>query len=164
VPNSVIAWSGGSEIRVSFQPCRFFDSVADHKRYRAREGWGRQLAGILSGHVRLVASLFAVLACAAVHAEDLDQGKSPQKLFADSCAACHKSARGLTKRGYLTLYFFLKDHYASNSTSAWALTSYLESVEDTPRGRSKQTAGKTPPRPQATSGTPPRPPEAVPKR
>jgi mono/diheme cytochrome c family protein len=106
------------------------------------------------------------LACAAAHAEDLDQGKSPQKLFADSCAACHKSARGLTKRGYLTLYFFLKDHYASNSTSAWALTSYLESVEDTPRRHSKQTAEKTPPPPQVkwTSGAPPRPPEAVPKR
>ena len=64
--------------------------------------------GNLSARVRLVVSLSAVLACAAVRAEDLDQGKSGQRLFADSCAACHKSAKGLTKRGYLTLYFFLR--------------------------------------------------------
>jgi len=96
-----------------------------------------------------------------VRAEDLDQGKSAQRLFADSCAACHKSARGLTKRGYLPLYFFLRDHYASNSTSAWALTAYLESIDDTPRGHSK----KTPPSAQVkrASGAPPRPPASVPQ-
>jgi hypothetical protein len=133
----------------------------------AHEERGRQLVrGNLSARVRLVVSLSAVLACAAVRAEDLDQGKSGQRLFADSCAACHKSAKGLTKRGYLTLYFFLKDHYASNSTSAWALTSYLESVDSAPRSRSRKSAEKATPPPQInrTSGAPPRPPAAVPQR
>jgi mono/diheme cytochrome c family protein len=112
-------------------------------------------------------SLLVLLFCGAVRAEDLDQGKSAQRLFADSCAACHKSAKGLTKRGYLTLYFFLKDHYASNSTSAWALTSYLESVDDTPRGHQHKSAERaSPPAPQAkgASGGPPRPPASVPQR
>ena len=126
------------------------------------------MRGRFSVRFRLALAFLAVLACTAARAEDLDQGKSPQKLFADSCAACHKSAKGLTKRGYLALYFFLRDHYASNSTSAWALTSYLESVEGAPRGRSQKSAEKTThaPSPQASStpGTPPRPPSAVPQR
>jgi mono/diheme cytochrome c family protein len=108
-----------------------------------------------------------VLACAPARGEDLDQGKSGEKLFAESCAACHKSAKGLTKRGYLTLYFFLRDHYASNSTSAWALTSYLESVDGgAPRAHSRKSADRSSPTPRVnwTAGTPPRPPEAVPKR
>jgi hypothetical protein len=134
------------------------------------EGRGWQLVrGILSRRVWLVLGLVAVLACAGARAENLDQGKSGQKLFADTCVSCHKSAKGLTKRGYLALYFFLKDHYVTDSTSAWALTSYLESVEDTPRGRSKKTAERAaspPSSPQVnwTSGAPPRPPAGVPKR
>ena len=116
----------------------------------------------LSGRIGLAAGLVAVFLCAAVRAEDLDQGKSAQKLFADTCSACHKSARGLTKRGYIPLYWFLKDHYSTSSTAAWALTSYLESVEDAPGGRSKKSA-KRPPA-NSSSGAAPRPPEAVPKR
>ena len=119
----------------------------------------------LSGRVRLAVSLSAVFLCAAVRAEDLDQGKSAQKLFADSCAACHKSAKGLTKRGYLTLYLFLKDHYATSSSSAWALTSYLESVDSAPRSHSRKSAERATPPPQInrTSGAPARPPAAVPQ-
>ncbi len=130
-------------------------------------GRGRQLAEwMLSGRVWLAAGLFGVLACAPARAENLDQGKSGQKLFADTCATCHKSAKGLTKRGYLTLYFFLKDHYVSDSTSAWALTSYLESVEGAPRARSKKAAERAPSSAQVgrTPGAPPRPPAGVPTR
>jgi len=134
----------------------------------ARKGWGRQLAkGNLSGRIWLVAGLLAALAWGDARAENLDQGKSGQKLFADTCATCHKSAKGLTKRGYLTLYFFLKDHYVTDSTSAWALTSYLESVDGTPRGHSKKTTERAaPPSPQVNwnRGAPPHPPAAVPPR
>ena len=133
----------------------------------ARE-WGRQLVrGKLSGQILLAAGLFAVLASVGARAENLDQGKSGQKLFADTCVTCHKSAKGLTKRGYLTLYFFLKDHYVTDSTSAWALTSYLESVDGTPRGHSKKTTERAAqPSPQVNwnRGAPPRPPAAVPPR
>jgi mono/diheme cytochrome c family protein len=123
--------------------------------------------GILSRRIRLALGLLTVLACAPARGEDLDQGKSAQKLFADTCAACHKSAKGLTKRGYLTLYFFLRDHYASNSTSAWALTSYLESVDGgSPKAHSRKSANRSPSAPQVNGkpGAPPRPPEAVPQR
>ncbi len=71
-----------------------------------------------------------VLTGTVASAQNLDQGKSAAKLFADSCAACHRSPRGLAKgRFSFTLYLFLKEHYASNSDSAWALTSYLESLD-----------------------------------
>jgi hypothetical protein len=99
---------------------------------------------------------------ATVRAQNLDEGKSAPKLFAEGCAACHRSARGLAKgRFSLTLFLFLQKHYASSSNSAWALTSYLESVDEAPRGRSR------PKRARAAAGTPPsslRPPVAVPQR
>ncbi|SHL73110.1 hypothetical protein SAMN05444159_6670 [Bradyrhizobium lablabi] len=95
-----------------------------------------------------------VLIGSAAHAQNLDQGKSAAKLFGDSCATCHRSARGLAKgRFRLTLFLFLQEHYASNSSSAWALTSYLESVDSAQRGRSRNAAAK--PSPPATRSSRP---------
>jgi mono/diheme cytochrome c family protein len=117
---------------------------------------------------RMIAALalgaVAVLTSMAALAENLDQGKSGARLFADSCVACHRSAHGLAKgRFSLTLYLFLQQHYASNSSSAWELTSYLESADGAPRGR-PQTAGAKPlPPATRTSGSSPRPPMPVPK-
>lgn len=97
-------------------------------------------------------------------AQNLDQGKPAPKLFAEGCAACHRSPRGLAKgRFSLTLYLFLQKHYASSASSAWALTSYLESVDSAKRGGSRAAAR----RPVATTGTSrssPRPPAPVPAR
>ncbi len=106
-----------------------------------------------------------VIGCGAARAEDLDQGKSAPKLFADSCAACHRSARGLAKgRFSLTLFMFLRDHYATSSSSAWALTSYLESV-DSPKPRPSRAAGAKPSSPVArTERSSVRPPLPVPAR
>jgi hypothetical protein len=80
------------------------------------------------------------------NAQNLDQGKSSAKLFADSCATCHRSPRGLAKdRFNFTLYLFLKEHYASGPDSASALASYLQSVDSNQRGQSQ--AATKPPRP-----------------
>ena len=77
----------------------------------------------------------AALSGPAAIAQNIDQNKPAPKLFAETCAACHRSARGLAKgRFRLTLYMFLQDHYASNSTSAWALTNYLDSLDGGKRG------------------------------
>ena len=98
-------------------------------------------------------------------AQNLDQGKSAPKLFADGCATCHHSARGLAKgRFSLTLYLFLQDHYASNSSSAWALTSYLESVDSPKPGRSRAAAAKASPAATSPSRSSLRPPKPVPVR
>jgi hypothetical protein len=95
------------------------------------------------GRTLLALGVIAVLTGTAANAQNLDQGKSAARLFADSCATCHRSARGLAKgRFNFTLYLFLKEHYASNSDSAWALTSYLESVDSHQRGQPRVTRGR----------------------
>ena len=91
-------------------------------------------------------------------AQNLDQGKSAPKLFAESCVSCHRSPRGLAKgRFHLTLYLFLQKHYSSGSSSAWALTSYLESIDSGKRVAAKRPAAST-----ARSSL--RPPAPVPAR
>jgi len=90
------------------------------------------------GPCLLALCVIVLIAGGAAYAQNLDQGKSAQKLFADSCATCHHSPRGLAKERFrLTLYLFLQKHYSSGSDSAWALTSYLESVDAPQRGKSK---------------------------
>jgi hypothetical protein len=136
----------------------------------AKDDGGMQVISRLISSQELRCGLVALVAIAALgggaaHAQNLDQGKPPAKLFADSCTACHHSPRGLAKgRFSLTLFLFLQKHYASNSSSAWALTSYLESV-DTPRRRSSRTATAKPqPAANSTSGASPRPAQAMPAR
>jgi hypothetical protein len=109
--------------------------------------------------------VISVLIGAPAHAQNLDQGKSAARLFADGCATCHRSARGLANdRFSLTLFLFLQKHYASNSSSAWALTAYLESVDNTQRRRSRVAAAKPSPAAVSTSRSSMRPPMPVPGR
>jgi hypothetical protein len=112
---------------------------------------------------RCLVALGAVYALAgsAAHGQNLDQGKSATRLFADSCATCHRSAPGLARgRSRSQLFQFLQEHYSTSSNTAAELASYLASVDTRRSGRSRATAGK-PPRP-ATSRTPIRPPRPVP--
>ena len=114
-------------------------------------------------HLALVTIL--VLIGGAAHGQNLDQGKSAARLFADTCVSCHRSARGLAKgRFSLTLFMFLRDHYATNSTSAWALTSYLESVDDHSKpGRSRAAGAKASSRGAQAAQSSLRPPAPVPQ-
>jgi hypothetical protein len=116
-----------------------------------------------SGRSLLALAVMAVLTTSAADAQDLDQGKPAPKLFADSCATCHRSARGLAKgRFSLSLFMFLQQHYASNSSSAWALTSYLESVDSPQRGRARTAAAKPSSAAAGTSRSSIRPSASVP--
>jgi len=118
---------------------------------------------ILRGRALMMLGMLALL-CGAAHAENLDAGKSGPRLFADSCAACHHSARGLTKgRFRLTLYLYLQQHYASNSSSAWELSSYLESVDDGARSRPHAATSKRGSATSAKPGSSLRPPASVPQ-
>lgn len=113
-------------------------------------------------HGLLVVAVLAALGTPAAIAQNLDQNKPAPKLFTETCAACHKSPRGLAKgRFRLTLYMFLQDHYASNSSSAWALTSYLESVDEAKRGTTRAGAK---PAAATTARSSLRPPAPVPTR
>jgi mono/diheme cytochrome c family protein len=112
----------------------------------------------------LVFAVTAFLTGSAAEAQNLDQGKPAPKLFSESCVSCHRSPRGLAKgRFRLTLYLFLQKHYVSGSSSAWALASYLESVDGAKRDPSRVAAKPL----AATTGQSRssfRPPAAVPAR
>ena len=119
------------------------------------------MRAISSARRWLALGAVALLSVAAARAQNLDQGKSGARLYAESCAACHRSARGLAKgRFRLTLYLFLQQHYASNSSSAWELASYLESIDSKPLGSApKHSASRA-----SKSGSSPSPPAPVPQR
>ena len=133
----------------------------------AKDDRGMQVASEFMSLQKLRRGLLALgaiwaLTGGAAYAQNLDQGKSAARLFADGCATCHHSARGLAKgRFSLTLFLFLQKHYASNSSSAWALTSYLESVDGAQRGRSRAAAAKASSAASQTSRSPMRPPLPV---
>lgn len=138
------------------------DFVAKENRGRRVASQVRLLKGVRRG--LLTVGAIVVIASAAARAEDLDQGKPATRLFADSCASCHRSARGLAKgRFSLTLYMFLRDHYVSSSTSAWALTSYLESVDGGQPARSRAAAAKASSPATWAARSSPRPPAPVPR-
>jgi hypothetical protein len=75
-------------------------------------------------------ALAAALAVTGVRAQtDLDAGKSGPQLFAQDCAACHRSPQGLLKNiSSFGLVGFLRQHYTSSSTSANTVAAYLQAV------------------------------------
>ena len=90
------------------------------------------------GRLLLLLGAVSFWGAAPASAQNLDEGKSATQLFAASCVTCHRSAAGLAKgRMQPALFVFLKDHYTTGSSEAWALSSYLASV-DTPPGRSRK--------------------------
>jgi mono/diheme cytochrome c family protein len=127
---------------------------------RGRAGW--RIGGAFGALAGAIFGVIAMLPGSATGAENIDQGKSAPRLFADSCATCHRSPRGLAKgRFSLTLYSFLQQHYSTSSTSAWALTSYLESVDGGQRAPAKGSAKHSPANHGARTSL--RPPAAVPQ-
>jgi hypothetical protein len=63
-----------------------------------------------------------------VRAQNLEAGKSPSQIFAGTCAACHKGARGLLKTvAPGSLPGFLRQHYTTSSEMASVLSAYLVS-------------------------------------
>ena len=71
--------------------------------------------------------LFMALLPAMAQAQtNIDQGKSPAEIFANDCATCHKSARGLANgRGSSGLASFLVEHYTASKDQAAALAAYV---------------------------------------
>ncbi len=72
--------------------------------------------------------LIGGFAAAPVRAQNLEAGKSPSQIFAGTCAACHKGARGLLKTvAPGSLPGFLRQHYTTSSEMASVLSAYLVS-------------------------------------
>jgi hypothetical protein len=75
---------------------------------------------------------------------NIDRGKPPSELFANYCAVCHKTTRGLaTGRNSLTLSLFLREHYASSHEQAAALAAYVISTGGNAPAPTKPERAKT---------------------
>ncbi|MGY3446034.1 MULTISPECIES: hypothetical protein [unclassified Bradyrhizobium] len=71
-------------------------------------------------------TLLIGLSAGSVRAQNLEAGKSPSQIFANTCTACHKSPRGLLKTVPAgSLPGFLRQHYTTSSDMAGVLSSYL---------------------------------------
>ena len=81
-----------------------------------------------------------MLAAGPLHAQDLDTGKSAQRLFAANCATCHRTPRGLAKQNQMFLVSFLREHYTSSRESANELAAYLSANSAPPPGKQKSKA------------------------
>src|SRR4029077_15121313 len=55
---------------------------------------------------------------------NLDAGKSAAQIFADTCNACHRSAREIKR----TSPGFLREHYTTGAREAAAMATYLAAV------------------------------------
>lgn len=76
-----------------------------------------------------VAAVAVISAGPTLGQTNIDQGKPASELFANYCAVCHKSTRGLANgRSSFTLSLFLREHYAAGSQQAAALAAYVISA------------------------------------
>ena len=108
-----------------------------------------------------VTLLIGCLSAVSAQAQNLEAGKSPSQIFANTCTACHKSPRGLLKTVPAgSLPGFLRQHYTTSSDMAGVLASYLISngandpryqAKDQPKGAKgrdgRQEANQSPEQP-----------------
>ena len=116
-----------------------------------------------------IAGVLGILvASSALPQGNIDAGKSPAQLFADTCSNCHRRPSEL-KRGASAS--FLRQHYTPGAQEAAAMAGYLASVPTDPRaGKDKAKAApqekekaKAPPLPQQQAERPPERPQERPK-
>ncbi|MBI5262793.1 MAG: hypothetical protein HY852_13355 [Bradyrhizobium sp.] len=87
----------------------------------------------MSSRALSLATVLLLIGCAVAErawaqATNLEAGKTPSQLFAQTCNACHKSPRGLLKSvPASSLPGFLRQHYTTSSDMAGVLASYLVS-------------------------------------
>src|SRR5215217_4852366 len=93
----------------------------------------------------VVALLTGLAATGAYGQQDLDAGKTGPQLFAQDCAACHKSPQGLVKTiSGGALVGFLRQHYTSSSASANMIAGYLLAAGGPPRNDRQKDQAKQP--------------------
>jgi hypothetical protein len=107
----------------------------------------------------LAGVLAVVMASAASPQGNIDAGKTPAQMFADTCSNCHRRPQELKRASF----GFLRQHYTPGAQEAAAMASYLAGVPADPRGgrdRGKQAPpekDKARPQQQAQDRQPERP-------
>jgi hypothetical protein len=121
---------------------------------------------------RFISWLLGVVLCvcsvAAQAQANLDAGKSAAQIFADTCNACHRSAREIKR----TTAAFLLEHYTTGTREAAIMASYLASVGSDPQavqqrrpptlGAGQPPSATSPPSAPSAQSAPSRPPSAAP--
>jgi hypothetical protein len=94
-------------------------------RPKSHHGWSVFRHG--TPIIGVIAALPIVLVVTQASAQtNIDQGKSPAEIFANTCAGCHKTTRGLVNsQNSLTLPGFLQEHYTASRDQARALAAYV---------------------------------------
>jgi hypothetical protein len=76
--------------------------------------------------VALAVAFWAIMPAMARAQTNIDQGKPPSEIFANDCAVCHKTTRGLANgKNSLVLQGFLREHYTASREQAAALAAYV---------------------------------------
>ena len=101
----------------------------------------------------------ALLVGASADAQHLDAGKSPERIFSDTCNACHRSPRELKQ----TTPGFMREHYTTSPREAATMAAYLATVgSDAQAVRQRKPPALGAGKEAAPSETPVRPPQNVP--
>lgn len=99
------------------------------------------------------------LAGGSAEAQNLDAGKSPERIFSDTCNACHRSPRELKQ----TTPAFMREHYTTGAREAAAMAAYLSSVgSDAQAVRQRKPPALGAGKEAAPAEAPARPPQSVP--
>jgi hypothetical protein len=101
--------------------------------------------------------LALVMAGSAAAQENLDSGKTPAELYAQDCAICHKSPRGLAQTGgILGVQAFLREHYTASREAAAAIAAFLNAADKgaAQAGRPAKRTAKTKDKPSAGEAKP----------
>lgn len=80
---------------------------------------------IASGAIAALAVFLIIPA----EAQNLDAGKTPAQIFADTCSACHRRAQELRKPSAA----FLRGHYTTGQQEAATMANYLAGIPADPR-------------------------------
>jgi hypothetical protein len=128
-----------------------------------------RVAKMSAFRVELLIFIAVVLGYNRVQAENLETGKSAQKLFSNNCSTCHSDPRSLSNRtSKWALTEFLREHYTASQTAAYELAAYLIAVSNySPRGKQNPMGrGNEPQHSWANELSAPveRPPESIPVR
>jgi hypothetical protein len=65
---------------------------------------------------------------------NIDKGKTPAQVFAETCSACHRGPRALKR----TSAAFLREHYSVSAAEASTMAAYLAGLPSEPPPQSKR--------------------------
>ena len=84
----------------------------------------------------IVGVLGVLVAGSAIPQGNIDAGKSPAQLFADTCSNCHRRPQELKR----TSAGFLRQHYTPGAQEAAAMATYLSNIPADPRAKERPKA------------------------